>query len=102
MHSFGRCAKLLRAGGAYVTTLPDAALITGMARALFSSKRCYFVQVVSRREDLELVGGWMTEGLDVTIDSRHQIADLGAALARQNDRARVGRVVVDVAEGWPA
>ena len=100
--SFGRCAKILRAGATYVTTLPDAALVTGMARALFTSKRCRFVQVASKRADLELVGGWLSDGLEVPIDSRHKIADLGAALKRQADRARVGRVVVDVAEGWPS
>ena len=102
VHSFGRCAKLLRAGGRYVTTLPDVALITGMARALFTSKHCHFVQVASKREDLELVGGWLSNGLEVTIDSRHKVADLDVALKRQADRGRVGRVVVDVAEGWPS
>lgn len=100
VHSFGGCAPMLRAGGAYVTTLPDAGLMAGMAQALFSSKRCYFVQVASKRADLELVGGWLDDGLQVTIDSRHRIADLDAALARQLDRGRVGRVVVDVADGW--
>jgi NADPH:quinone reductase-like Zn-dependent oxidoreductase len=102
VHSFGRCAKVLRAGGTYVTTLPDGALVTGMARALFTSKRCRFVQVASKRGDLELVGGWLSDGLEVPIDSRYTIADLDAALKRQVDRGRVGRVVVDVAEGWPS
>ena len=73
-----------------------------MAHALFTSKRCRFVQVASKRADLELVGGWLSEGLAVPIDSRHKIADLGAALKRQTDRGRAGRVVVDVAEGWPS
>ena len=81
--------------------MPDWSLLTGKARALFTSKHCYFVQVASKRADLELVGGWLSEGLEVPIDSRHKIADLGAALKRQADRSRVGRVVVDVAEGWP-
>jgi NADPH:quinone reductase-like Zn-dependent oxidoreductase len=40
VHSFGRCAKVLRAGG------------------------------------------WLSDGLDVPIDSRHRIADLAAALER--------------------
>ena len=102
VYSFGQCAKVLRAGGTYVTTLPNAALLTGMLRALFTSKRCRFVQVASKRADLELVGDWLSGGLEVTIDSRHAIADLGAALTRQTDRRRVGRVVVDVAEGWPS
>ena len=102
VHSFGHCANVMRAGGTYVTTLPDAGLVTGMARALFTSKRCRFVQVASKRADLELVGGWLSDGLEVPIDSRHKISDLGAALERQADRGRVGRVVVDVAEGWPS
>lgn len=102
VHSYGQCAKVLRAGGAYVTTLPDGTLITGMARALFSSKRCHFVQVASKRADLELVGGWLSDGLEVPIDSRHRIANLDTALKRQSDRGRSGRVVVDVAEGWPS
>ena len=102
VQSFGQCFKVLKPEGAYVTTLPNLALITGMVRALFSSKRCYFVQVASKRADLELVGNWMNDGLEVPIDSRHKIADLGIALRRQNDRDRVGRVVIDVADGWPA
>jgi NADPH:quinone reductase-like Zn-dependent oxidoreductase len=102
VHSFGECAKVLRAGGTYVTTLPDAALATGMARALFTSKRCRFVQVASKRADLELVGGWLSDGLEVPIDSHHRIANLDAALKRQVERGRVGRVVVDVAGGWPS
>lgn len=102
VYSFGRCAKILRNGGTYVTTMPDAALVMGMARALFTSKHCRFVQVASQRADLELVGGWLSDGLEVPIDSRHKIADLDAALKRQSDRGRVGRVVVDVAEGWPS
>lgn len=81
---------------------PYAALIMGMARALFTSKRCHFVAATSKRADLERVGGWLSQGLEVPIDSRHKIADLGAALKRQVDRSRTGRVVVDVAAGWPS
>jgi len=102
VYSFGECLKILNPGGAYVTTLPDASLITGMVRSLFSSKRCHFVQVASKRADLELVGNWLSDGLEVPIDSRYKITDLGEALARQTNRDRVGRVVVDVAEGWPS
>jgi hypothetical protein len=58
------------------------------------------VQVASKREDLELVGSWLGDGLKVPIDSRHRIADLGAAFERQADRNRAGRIVIDVAEGW--
>jgi len=102
VHSFGRCVRVLRPGGTYVTTLPGGALVTGMVQALFTSKRCRFVQVASKRADLELVGSWLREGLGVPIDSRHRIADLSSALERQTDRGRIGRVVVDVADGWPS
>ena len=102
VHSFGRCAKVLRAGGTYVTTMPGPALVPDIVRSLFTSKRCRFVQVAPRQADFELVGGWLRGGLEVPIDSRHKIADLGAALERQADRGRIGRVVVDVAEGWPS
>ena len=100
VYSFGHVAKLLSKNGQYVTTLPGAGLITGMVRALFSSKGCNFVQVISKRADLELVGGWLADGLEAPIDSRHKIADLATALKRQTDSQRIGRVVVDVAEGW--
>lgn len=50
--------------------------------------------------DLELVGEWLGSGLAVPIDSRHKVTDLAVALRRQTERGRVGRVVVDVAEGW--
>jgi NADPH:quinone reductase-like Zn-dependent oxidoreductase len=102
VHSYSRTVKVLRDGGTYVTTLPDGALITGMLRTLFTSKRCRFVQVASKRADLELVGSWLSDGLEVPIDSRYSIAELGDALKRQTDRSRVGRVVVDVADGWPS
>lgn len=102
VHSFARCAKLLRPGGTYVATLLSTRMFTGMARALFSSKHCRFVQVTSKRNDLELVAGWLSEGLQVPIDSRHRVADLRSALKRQADPGRAGRVVVDVSDGWQA
>ena len=102
VYSFGRCSKILRPRGTYVTTMPSPALFAGMARALLTSKRCRFVQVASKREDLELVGSWLSDGLLVDIDSRHKVADLETALKRQNDPGRAGRVVVDVADGWPS
>lgn len=100
VHSYSRWVHRLAKGGSYVTTLPGPGLLTGMIRALFSSKRCKFVQVKSKREDLELVGEWLSDGLVVPIDSRYKIADLSSALSRQTDPARSGRVVVDVENGW--
>ncbi len=102
VHSFSSCAKVLRKDGTYVTTLPDASLITGMVHALFTNKHCHFVQVASKRADLEMIGKWLCDGLEVPIDSHHAVADLQTALKRQTDRGRVGRVVVDIADGWPS
>jgi NADPH:quinone reductase-like Zn-dependent oxidoreductase len=102
VHSFGQCVKSLREGGSYVTTLPGLALFTGKIRALFTSKNCHFVNVASKRADLELVGDWLNSGMEVPIDSRHKIADLETALKRQTDPERSGRVVVDVVDGWPS
>jgi len=102
VHSFGSCAKVLKEGGNYVTTLPGLSLFTGKIRAMFTSKNCHFVNVLSKRADLELVGDWFNDGMQVPIDSRHKIADLENALKRQNDPERTGRVVVDVADGWPS
>ena len=84
-----------------MTTLPSLGFFAGMVHALFSSKRCRFVQVAPKRADLELVGRWLSDGLAVHVDSRHTVADLATAFRRQNERSRSGRVVVDVAEGWP-
>lgn len=85
-----------------MTTMPGVGLVVGQVSALLSSKRCRSVQVAPKRADLDLVGGWLSDGLVVPIDSRHKIADLDTALSRQHEPDRVGRVVVEVAEGWPA
>lgn len=100
--SFAACSKIMNLRGVYVTTLPGLALMTGMVRALFSSKKCHFVQVASKKEDLELVGSWLSEGLEVHIDSRYKISELGEALKRNMDKNRIGKVVVDIDQGWPA
>ncbi|NNE70908.1 MAG: NAD(P)-dependent alcohol dehydrogenase [Rhodothermales bacterium] len=99
-HSFGHVTGSLVRGGTYVTTLPSLGLFPGMVRGLLTGKRCRFVQVASRRADLELVAGWLDDGLEVPIDSTFPISELQAALDRQQDRDRAGRVVVDVAGGW--
>ena len=100
VHSYARCARLLKPGGAYVTTLPDLGLLTGKLSALFSSKRCEFVAVESKRDDLELVAAWIVGGMEVPVDSRHRVGKLAEALKRQGDRSRAGKVVVDVVDGW--
>ena len=101
VHWFGRWAKYLRPGGTYVTTLPNGNLLLGTFLSLFTRKRCRMLAVASRRKDLETVGGWLRDGLQVPIDSHHKVADLETAFRRQTERGRGGRVVVEVADGWP-
>ncbi len=100
VHSYGKCSALLERGGTYVTTLPGLGLFLGMALAPLASKRCRFIAVSSKRADLELLGGWLSDEMDVPIDSTHPVRDLETAVARQADRARAGKVVIDVANGW--
>ena len=98
VHSYGACARVLAPKGAYVTTLPSPGFVLGALRALLSPRRCSMVVVASRRADLEQLGEWMADGLEVPIDSRHPVKELGAALRRATERGRKGRVVVDVAD----
>lgn len=99
-YSYASCAHLLAPGGTYVATLPGPGMLWGKLATLFSSKRCSFVVVTSRRADLERLGGWLADGLEVPIDSRHPISALGAAMDRQTQRDRAGKVVIDVAGAW--
>jgi NADPH:quinone reductase-like Zn-dependent oxidoreductase len=100
VYSYSKVAKLINQGGAYVTTLPDFSFLKDKIRTLFSSKRCRFIQVASKKEDLELVGGWLTEGLEVPIDSTFKVSDFETALKKQASGERVGKIVIDVANGW--
>ena len=100
VYSFGKCSRLLNKRGTYVTTMPAFTLLSGMLKSLFSSKRVRFVQVASKRADLELVSSWFAKGLSTTIDSTFKVAELAKALARQATPGRAGRVVVEVEGGW--
>jgi D-arabinose 1-dehydrogenase-like Zn-dependent alcohol dehydrogenase len=64
------------------------------------STRCAFIIVKPKRQDLEQLGRWLTEGLPVPIQSTIAINEVGAALQRQNSGEVRGRAVVDVAAGF--
>lgn len=100
VHSYGACVGVLEPDGAYVTTLPSPGLVVGMLRTLFSSRSCSFIAVASVRADLERLGEWLADGLQVPIDSRVPVGELSTALRRMTEKGRRGRVVVDVADGW--
>ncbi len=99
-YGYVACRRMLSPRGAYVTTLPTGSLVAGKLMTLFSRRRARLLVVKSVRADLELMGGWLAEGLPVPIDSRFPVSDAGRAIARLAQGGMRGRVVVDVAGGW--
>jgi alcohol dehydrogenase len=95
-----QCFKHLNPKGSYVTTLPSLGFVVGKFISLFNGKSSGFVQCAPKRKDLELVGEWLEGGLIVDIDSTFPIRDMKSALARNGDKSKVGRVVIQVSDGW--
>ena len=100
-YSFGRCSALLNRGGTYVDLHPWS-LLTGSIHSLIAGKRCRFAQVKSKREDLDVLGQWLADGmkLPITVESRFPVRNLGEALQKRLDPSRSGAIVVDVKGGW--
>lgn len=101
VYSAPRCLSHLYHGGAYVSTLPSWHWLGGMIMSQFTSKKVAVVEVKSKKDDLELIGEWLQQGLvDCNkIDSQFKIKDMDKALARHEDRP-AGRVVLQVEGGW--
>jgi NADPH:quinone reductase-like Zn-dependent oxidoreductase len=99
-HSFHATKRSLVRGGVHVSTIPGPAFLSSMLLSLFSSKSYGVFNVASKREDLELLGSWIADGLQAPIDSRHPIRNLASALARFHEKGRVGKIVIEVADGW--
>merc|ERR1712226_958939 len=98
--SAGQSIQLLKENGVVVNALPNMSMLWGMIRTMFSSKPYSFVHVVSKRNDLELVRGWMEQGsLKIPIDSVFKIKDMQAAIDKQHGKKK-GRVVIRVENGW--
>lgn len=95
-YAYGKCARLLGRGGGYVTTMPSLSFVTGKLRAAFSSKSCSVIVVQSRRADLEILGGWLADGLAVPIAERFAAAAAGAALQRLTEGELLGKIAIDV------
>ncbi|MCP4298509.1 MAG: NAD(P)-dependent alcohol dehydrogenase [Proteobacteria bacterium] len=96
VYSYAQFSKSMVKDGSFITTLPNLGFIAGMIKSRFSSKKCHFVEVVPKRADLELLAGWLSDGLQVPVDSTFNISDLGQAFKRQTQRDRSGQVVVDL------
>lgn len=96
-----KCLTKLTPGGAYVVTFPTLSFALAKALSFFTGKKSEFVEVHSNREDLELVGSWLEDGLNgVAIDRVLPIKDLEKALERQKDPAKIGRIVLKVKGCW--
>jgi NADPH:quinone reductase-like Zn-dependent oxidoreductase len=95
---FGTCAKLLKPGGGYVALLPSPSLFFGMARAVFSSKRCGFIVVKPVAADFEELAAWFAEGkLKPLVDASYPLAELPVALERQRAGDIRGKLAITIA-----
>jgi NADPH:quinone reductase-like Zn-dependent oxidoreductase len=86
--------------GTYVTTLPSLGLAVDWIASLRSTTRVKFVSVKSRSEDLRLLGSWLAEGLEVPLDRIVPVRDVGGALEQLRCGRVLGRIGVDVANGF--
>jgi len=93
-------AKKLNKGGGFVCTIPSMGYMLSQLLCL-SGKKASFIECHANKEDLDLVGGWLLDGsVRIEIDSTYRIKDMRSALDRQGDSSKVGRVVIDVENGW--
>ena len=94
--------KLRRGDGRFSTTLPNMGTLWGILWAVVTmSNWPAFVHCTSKRLDMELIGDWLSsEQVKITVDSTFKVKDVSEAIKRQAARAKVGRVTLDVANGW--
>jgi NADPH:quinone reductase-like Zn-dependent oxidoreductase len=101
--SFAACAPRLTSSGGYVSLLPSAGLVLGMARALFSSRRCGWVVVEAAAADLAQLARWFDDGtLKPIVDSIYPFAELPAALAKQRAGGVQGKIAITIERGADA
>lgn len=92
--------SLLKPGGQFVTTLPSLSFAVDKLMSLFSSTGTGLIMAKSRAADLELLGEWLTSGLEVPIDRTIPVRELAAGLERLERGGVLGRIAVDVAGGF--
>lgn len=92
--------KLLKPGGAIVTTAPSGTMYLNQMKLLCSSKRATWIMCNSNRKDLNTVGELLSDDkLIVPIDSRFNVKEMSQAMAKHAGR-KDGRVVIQVENGW--
>jgi len=98
-----QASKWLNPGGGFVNTIPTIfdILLIGWLWGWFTGKIFTTVACASKKADLDLVGEWLLKGsVAVEIDSTHDVSSLEAAMRRQNDPSKSGRVAIKVEGGW--
>jgi NADPH:quinone reductase-like Zn-dependent oxidoreductase len=88
----------LKAGGAFVTTLPSLTFAMDKAQSVFTGTRVHFVNVKSRPADLTLLASWLEQGLEVPLAATIPVREVAAGLARLQKSG--GRIAVRVADGF--
>ncbi|MBP7409867.1 MAG: NAD(P)-dependent alcohol dehydrogenase [Flavobacteriales bacterium] len=88
--------RMLNPKGHFVTTLPSLNFMVDKLASLFASTGVHFVNVKCKPADLELLGRWLAEGLNVHVDHVVEVRDVAKSLARLHAGGVLGRVVVDV------
>jgi NADPH:quinone reductase-like Zn-dependent oxidoreductase len=88
----------LKAGGAFVSTLPSLDVAVDKVHSLFTGTRVHFVNVKSRPADLGLLASWLEEGLEVPLASTIPVRDVASGLRRLQEKG--GRIAVRVADGF--
>ena len=86
----------LKPDGVYITTLPSLDFLVDKIHSLLSPSTAKFVMVKSKAADLQLLGEWLADGLEVKVDSVIAVKDVAQNLARLRKGEVVGRVVVDI------
>ena len=98
MSSFAEVEPRLGRGGSYVTLLPSASLVRGMAKSLVARKRCTFVTVKSRAADLDQLGSWLAAGkLSASVHTTFDLQAITDALAKLASGSVQGKIAIRVA-----
>jgi NADPH:quinone reductase len=99
-HRWKHARRLLKPGGAYVTTLPSLQFAADKLVSLCSRTRVSIVLVKSRPSDLQQLSAWLSTGLEVPIDSVIAVKDVAAGLNRLMNGNSLGRIAVQVHNGF--
>ena len=73
--------------------------VSGKLQCLFSKQRCEVIVVQSQRADLDQLGVWMSDGLEVPIFSEADARDAAKSFARFSEGGVLGKIAIRVIDG---